>query len=69
MNFLKRVYKRVMLKEKYWLPALTSLAAWYFVVRIAGANIPVVSAVVLNSFVYIFPVCLFYIILYRLLNK
>lgn len=66
---MKRFISLLKRNEKYWLSGLATLSTYYLLVEIAGAEIPVLSGIVLNSFVFVFPVCLFYLIWYRLISK
>ena len=66
---MKRFISRLKRDEKYWLSGLATLTIYYLLVKIAAAEIPVLSLIVLSSFVFVFPVVLFYILCLNALNK
>lgn len=69
MDVMKRFISLLKRNEKYWLSGLAALTTYFWLVKIAGAEIPVISWIVLNSFVFVFPVVLFYILCLYALSK
>lgn len=66
---MKRFSRFLKQNEKYWLSGLATFATWHFMVKIAGAEIPVLSLVMMNLFVFVFPIVLFYILWLYALSK
>jgi hypothetical protein len=66
---MKRFFRLLKKNEKYWLSGLATLSTYYLLVKIAGSGIPILSGIVLNSFVFVFPIALFYILWFRALRK
>jgi hypothetical protein len=66
---MKRFFRLLKKNEKYWLSGLATLATFYLVAAISVAKIPVISAIALYSYVFVFPICLFYILWLYFLSK